>query len=127
MLLTILSPLRMMDFVMYNRMVRDEIEQLMDEEDNMVDLYLSRKLLGVSSPMSGSGAANCYVSSPTIESKLSGTSKVRMATFLEHENDVEELEMLLEAYFMQIDATLNKLTTVSVICVFRNSEVVKLN
>jgi len=27
--------------------------------------------------------------------------------------DVEELEMLLEAYFAQIDGTLNKLTTVS--------------
>ena len=27
--------------------------------------------------------------------------------------DVEELEMLLEAYFVQIDGTLNKLSTVS--------------
>lgn len=29
--------------------------------------------------------------------------------------DVQELEMLLEAYFVQIDSTLNKLTTVCVL------------
>lgn len=32
--------------------------------------------------------------------------------------DVEELEMLLEAYFVQIDGTINKLSAVSQIIVF---------
>ncbi|KAE8703049.1 Magnesium transporter MRS2-I [Hibiscus syriacus] len=113
--------------------VRDELEQLLDDDDDMSDLYLSRKL-AAASPVSGSGAANRYNVSPTIGSKI---SKASIATLCGDENDVEELGMLLEvklaiylrsindsftpklsqyysvlqAYFMQIDGTLNKLTT----------------
>ncbi|KAJ4726815.1 Magnesium transporter MRS2-like protein [Melia azedarach] len=90
--------------------VRDELEQLLDDDEDMADLYLSRKLAVASSPVSGSGAPNWFVNSPTIGSKISRTSRASAATTQE-ENDVEELEMLLEAYFMQIDGTLNKLTT----------------
>ncbi|PON40148.1 Mg2+ transporter protein, Zinc transport protein [Parasponia andersonii] len=91
--------------------VRDELEQLLDDDDDMADLYLSRKLAGASSPVSGSGPANWYPTSPTIGSKISRASRASVATVRGDENDVEELEMLLEAYFMQIDGTLNKLTT----------------
>ncbi|KAJ6718950.1 MAGNESIUM TRANSPORTER MRS2-I [Salix purpurea] len=91
--------------------VRDELEQLLDDDDDMADLYLSRKLAGVSSPASGSGGANWFLASPTIGSKISRASRASLATVHGDENDVEELEMLLEAYFMQIDSTLNKLTT----------------
>ncbi|PSR92785.1 Magnesium transporter MRS2-2 like [Actinidia chinensis var. chinensis] len=91
--------------------VRDELEQLLDDDGDMADLYLSRKLTGVSSPVSGSGAANWFPVSPTIGSKISRASRASVATVRGDENDVEELEMLLEAYFMQIDGTLNKLTT----------------
>lgn len=91
--------------------VRDELEQLLDDDDDMADLYLSRKLAGASSPVSGSGAPNWFPTSPTIGSKISRASRASAATFHGNENDVEELEMLLEAYFMQIDGTLNKLTT----------------
>uniref|UniRef100_A0A6V7QSU3 Magnesium transporter n=1 Tax=Ananas comosus var. bracteatus TaxID=296719 RepID=A0A6V7QSU3_ANACO len=66
--------------------VRDELEQLLDDDDDMADLYLSRKMAGLLLLASA-------------------------ATLHGNENDVEELEMLLEAYFMQIDGTLNKLTT----------------
>lgn len=90
--------------------VRDEIEQLLDDDDDMADLYLSRKLAGPCSPASSSGAPNWYLSSPTIGSKISRISRASAVTAQEH-NDVEELEMLLEAYFSQIDSTLNKLTT----------------
>ncbi|XVF21660.1 hypothetical protein REPUB_Repub12eG0109500 [Reevesia pubescens] len=90
--------------------VRDELEQLLDDDDDMADLYLSRKLAGAWSPVSGSGAPNWYQTSPTIGSKISRTSRAS-ATTVQEDNDVEELEMLLEAYFMQIDGTLNKLTT----------------
>ncbi|XP_007034963.2 PREDICTED: magnesium transporter MRS2-2 [Theobroma cacao] len=90
--------------------VRDELEQLLDDDDDMADLYLSRKLAGAS-PVSGSGAANWYPASPTIGSKISRASRASIATVRGDENDVEDLEMLLEAYFMQIDGTLNKLTT----------------
>ncbi|KAF8030507.1 hypothetical protein BT93_E2828 [Corymbia citriodora subsp. variegata] len=91
--------------------VRDELEQLLDDDDDMADLYLSRKQAGTSSPISGSGAQNWFPASPTIGSKISRASRVSVATVRGDEDDVEELEMLLEAYFMQIDGTLNKLTT----------------
>ncbi|KAK4746718.1 hypothetical protein SAY87_025755 [Trapa incisa] len=91
--------------------VRDELEQLLDDDDDMADLYLSRKLAGASSPLSGSGAPNWCPASPTIGSKISRASRASIATIGGDENDVEELEMLLEAYFMQIDGTLNRLTT----------------
>ncbi|KAL2334212.1 hypothetical protein Fmac_015425 [Flemingia macrophylla] len=72
--------------------VRDELEQLLDDDDDMADLYLSRKASS-SSPVSGLGAANWFAASPTIGSKISRAS-VTTARF--DENDVEELEMLLE-------------------------------
>ncbi|KAL6978598.1 Magnesium transporter MRS2-I [Sarracenia purpurea var. burkii] len=90
--------------------VRDELEQLLDDDGDMADLYLSRKLAGASSPFSGSSIPNWLPSSPTIASKISRTSRASLLT-VHGENDVEELEMLLEAYFMQIEGTLNKLTT----------------
>ncbi|KAL2943436.1 Magnesium transporter MRS2-7 [Bienertia sinuspersici] len=70
--------------------VRDELEQLLDDDDDMSDLYLSRKMATPASPVSGSAAA-WFPSSPTVGSKIS--------------RPVEQ------AYFMQIDGTLNKLTT----------------
>ncbi|MED6143737.1 Magnesium transporter MRS2-2 [Stylosanthes scabra] len=94
--------------------VRDELEQLLDDDDDMADLYLSRKLASAS-PVSGSrgggGGGSWFAASPTIGSKISRASRASLATVHLDENDVEELEMLLEAYFMQIDGTLNKLTT----------------
>ncbi|KAG0462494.1 hypothetical protein HPP92_020970 [Vanilla planifolia] len=91
--------------------VRDELEQLLDDDDDMADLYLSRKLFGPLSPLSGSAATNWGPASPTIGSRISRASRASTATIHGNDNDVEELEMLLEAYFMQIDGTLNKLTT----------------
>eukprot|EP00249_Psilotum_nudum_P021185 c28010_g1_i2 orf=1184-2419(-) len=90
--------------------VRDELEQLLDDDDDMADLYLTRKMVGSASPVGGSYAPNWVPTSPTIGSRISQASKATAATY-GTESDVEDLEMLLEAYFMQIDGTLNKLTT----------------
>ncbi|KAI8574469.1 hypothetical protein RHMOL_Rhmol01G0356500 [Rhododendron molle] len=92
--------------------VRDELEQLLDDDDDMADLYLSRKSVKASSPNSGSSIPDWIPPSPTIgsNSKISRISRASLTTINGH-NDVEELEMLLEAYFMQIEGTLNKLTT----------------
>ncbi|RRT57921.1 hypothetical protein GW17_00026074, partial [Ensete ventricosum] len=76
--------------------VRDELEQLLDDDDDMADLYLTRKLAGASSPVSGSGVPNWLPASPTIGSKISRASRASAATIHGNENDVEELEMLLE-------------------------------
>ncbi|XP_031110483.1 magnesium transporter MRS2-I-like [Ipomoea triloba] len=91
--------------------VRDELEQLLDDDDDMADLYLSRKLAAaVSSPVSCNVVHDWFLDSPTISSKLSRAS--RKSTTTSHGGiDVEELEMLLEAYFVQIESTMNKLTT----------------
>lgn len=75
--------------------VRDELEQLLDDDDDMEDLYLSRKLAGASSPVSVSGAPNWFLSSPVIGSKISRISRGSAATS-QGETDIEELEMLLE-------------------------------
>lgn len=90
--------------------VRDELEQLLDDDEDMADLYLSRKLSRNCSPVSSSYAPNWDPASPAVGSKVSRTSRASGVSNHE-ENDVEELEMLLEAYFMQIDSTMNKLAT----------------
>ncbi|KAF3324275.1 magnesium transporter MRS2-I-like protein [Carex littledalei] len=52
--------------------VRDELEQLLDDDDDMGDLYLSRKM--TTSPISGYSAPNWVPTSPTIASKISRAS-----------------------------------------------------
>lgn len=71
----------------------------MDDDDDMADLYLSRKLSFASSASSDVGDFTWSPASPTIESKISRAS--RATPFSTHgENDVEELEMLLEVHFI---------------------------
>ncbi|KAL8513718.1 hypothetical protein ACS0TY_012999 [Phlomoides rotata] len=89
--------------------VRDELEQLLDDDDDMADLYLSRKTAMSASVSSDFGHDD---ESPTLASKVSGSSSRGSAVIsAQGENSVEELEMLLEAYFMQIESTMNKLKT----------------
>ncbi|XP_061369063.1 magnesium transporter MRS2-I-like isoform X3 [Gastrolobium bilobum] len=75
--------------------IRDELENLLDDDGDMADLYLSRKLTVSSSPASSYNAPNCLYSSPNLGSKIQRSSKAS-ATTVQGENDVEELEMLLE-------------------------------
>ncbi|KAK7284082.1 hypothetical protein RJT34_18820 [Clitoria ternatea] len=89
--------------------IRDELENLLDDDDDMADLYLSRKSALSSSPTSSSDAPNWPYNSPNSGSKIHRSSRASVTTV--QRESVEELEMLLEAYFMQIDGTLNKLAT----------------
>ncbi|KAL0418668.1 UNVERIFIED_CONTAM: Magnesium transporter MRS2-2 [Sesamum radiatum] len=95
--------------------VRDELEQLLDDDDDMSDLYLSRKSAVSASSPTDFGNAKWQLTaaeSPTISSKISrNSSRTSAVTSSQEENNVEELEMLLEAYFVQIESTMNKLTT----------------
>ncbi|EPS74231.1 hypothetical protein M569_00526, partial [Genlisea aurea] len=77
--------------------LRDELEQLLDDDNDLADLYLSRKpeVVAAGSPP---------------QSVVSRASKAGRASVGLYENEVEELEMLVEAYFMQMDGTLNKLS-----------------
>lgn len=110
--------------------VRDELEQLLDDDDDMAELYLSRKAAfnfsALSSPRSppspSLAAADAF--SPSLASK---TYAPRTATHTtrstgEGAEDVEELEMLMEVYYSQIDVTLNKLNTVGCGCLLLLSD-----
>ncbi|KAH9695110.1 Magnesium transporter MRS2-3 [Citrus sinensis] len=72
--------------------VRDELEHLLDDDEDMAEMYLTEKLMQ--------------------QLENSSTSSINERDDMDDEHlDVEELEMLLEAYFVQIDGTLNKLST----------------
>ncbi|CAL0329912.1 unnamed protein product [Lupinus luteus] len=73
--------------------VRDEIEHLLDDSEDMRQLYLTRK-----------GLQNQQFEAHSTKSEI--------VVNRHDDNDVEELEMLLEAYFMQLDATRNKILSV---------------
>ncbi|XVF86324.1 hypothetical protein PTKIN_Ptkin18bG0030300 [Pterospermum kingtungense] len=111
--------------------VRDEIEQLMDDDGDMAEMYLTEKKsrmeasfygdqslmgfrsndgLSISAPVSP-------VSSPPESRRLDKSlsmARSRHESMKSSESStesIEELEMLLEAYFVLIDSTLNKLTS----------------
>jgi magnesium transporter len=138
--------------------VRDELEHLLDDDEDMAEMYLTEKLLQQQLEQTSSeedsvvdtrddmdihdraeisleagvggrasyeeqeeeeedddnhnhnpgeqmfGAANLRESRGTRASTVYSAATIKL--------DVEELEMLLEAYFVQIDGTLNKLSTV---------------
>ncbi|XWS16549.1 hypothetical protein CRYUN_Cryun34aG0098000 [Craigia yunnanensis] len=111
--------------------VRDEIEQLMDDDGDMAEMYLTEKKgrmeslfygdqslmgfrsndgLSVSAPVSP-------VSSPPESCRLKKSLSIArsrhesMRSSQSTTESIEELEMLLEAYFVLIDSTLNKLTS----------------
>ncbi|GMH03591.1 hypothetical protein Nepgr_005430 [Nepenthes gracilis] len=112
--------------------VRDEIEQLMDDDGDMAEMYLTEKkrrmelsfygdqsLVGFRS-IDGAQSVSAPVSpvsSPPESRKLEKSLSIARSR---HESvkssetvteSIEELEMLLEAYFVVIDSTLNKLTS----------------
>ncbi|KAL2624476.1 hypothetical protein R1flu_008721 [Riccia fluitans] len=125
--------------------VRDEIEQLMDDDGDMAEMYLTQKMneevpvfaYSESSARSRSslgfvaavGVAQSVSAPVSPVGSLTGPSQLEKQlsfarSFNRHEamsrtsrssksdeEDVEELEMLLEAYFVGIDGTLNKLTS----------------
>ncbi|EFJ29467.1 hypothetical protein SELMODRAFT_91491 [Selaginella moellendorffii] len=91
------------------KVVRDELEQLLDDDDDMAELFLTRK--AGSSTLTPALLSN-FPASPVLGSKLSAVSRTKsLASTHGSDDDVEEVEMLLECYFMQVDGTLNKLNT----------------
>ncbi|XP_044495288.1 magnesium transporter MRS2-1-like [Mangifera indica] len=112
--------------------VRDEIEQLMDDDGDMAEMYLTEKkgrmeasfygeqsLMGYKSNdgMQSVSAPVSPVSSPPDSHRLEKSLSIArsrhesMRSMESNTDSVEELEMLLEAYFVVIDSTLNKLTS----------------
>uniref|UniRef100_A0A0E0MAB9 Magnesium transporter n=1 Tax=Oryza punctata TaxID=4537 RepID=A0A0E0MAB9_ORYPU len=96
--------------------VRDEIEHLLDDNEDMAHLYLTRKQLQNQQveALISSAASNSIVPGGTSLSRLNYSFRrsVSIATSMHLDNDVEDLEMLLEAYFMQLDGIRNRILSV---------------
>lgn len=89
--------------------VRDEIEHLLDDNEDMAQLYLTRKWL-----QNQQVEAHLAATTPnnlSVVRRLNSTRSGSLVTSND-DNDVEDLEMLLEAYFMQLDGTRNKILSV---------------
>uniref|UniRef100_A0A7N0T2M3 Magnesium transporter n=1 Tax=Kalanchoe fedtschenkoi TaxID=63787 RepID=A0A7N0T2M3_KALFE len=112
--------------------VRDEVEQLMDDDGDMAEMYLTEKKKRMESSFYGEQSLIGYrsadggvsvsapvspVSSPPDSRKLEKSLSIArsrhdsMRSSETATESIEELEMLLEAYFVVIDSTLNKLTS----------------
>ncbi|XP_074575160.1 magnesium transporter MRS2-3-like [Curcuma longa] len=128
--------------------VRDELEHLLDDDEDMAEMYLTEKMMrqdasdgSFHSSLYGHGngidddraCAEILSEDNDIETSRQGYSKnishhhrVPESIAINRDNqatrtysmrssskqlDVQELEMLLEAYFIQIDSTLNNLST----------------
>lgn len=119
---------------LYNNVqVRDEIEQLMDDDGDMAEMYLTEKksrmemsfygdqsMIGYRSADGASISAPVSpVSSPPDSRRLDKSLSMArsrhesMRSSESNTENIEELEMLLEAYFVVIDSSLNKLTSVN--------------
>uniref|UniRef100_A0A2P2L0E2 Magnesium transporter n=1 Tax=Rhizophora mucronata TaxID=61149 RepID=A0A2P2L0E2_RHIMU len=100
--------------------VRDEIEHLLDDNEDMADLYLTRKWIQIqqSENLLGAAASNGIIAAAPNLLRLSShrSASYRSVSLVTgsvmDDNDVEDLEMLLEAYFMQLDGTRNKILSV---------------
>lgn len=93
--------------------MRDEIEHLLDDNEDMAQLYLTRKWIQNHQAESFDPASNSIVpGAPHLRRLNSARSGSLVSNYL-NDQDVEDLEMLLEAYFMQLDGTRNKILSVS--------------
>ncbi|XP_020524483.1 magnesium transporter MRS2-F isoform X1 [Amborella trichopoda] len=96
--------------------VRDELEHLLDDDADMAEMYLTDKL--VQQSMDGISSRDELVqdeiNSDEARDEESDSNNGKNITGVESSRgfklDIEDLEMLLEAYFVQIDGTLNKLS-----------------
>ncbi|XP_028753301.1 magnesium transporter MRS2-4-like isoform X2 [Neltuma alba] len=93
--------------------VRDEIEHLLDDNEDMAQLYLTRKWIQIQQAEGYSGVITTNsISTAAISRQFSYRSGSLVTSNFVGDNDVEDLEMLLEAYFIQLDATRNRILSV---------------
>lgn len=95
--------------------VRDEIEHLLDDNHDMAQLYLTRKWLQnqQSEVNLGATAPNALATAALVSHHGFNRSGSLVTSNAVDDSDVEDLEMLLEAYFMQLDGTRNRILSVS--------------
>ncbi|GAV71588.1 hypothetical protein CFOL_v3_15078, partial [Cephalotus follicularis] len=94
--------------------VRDELEHLLDDDNDMADMYLTEKLVAssVDQPSFREEAFDAALESDD-ESAEESKSRNNFEEAAGIKPNIEELEMLLEAYFAQLDGILQKLSDMS--------------
>uniref|UniRef100_A0A1J3CXN7 Magnesium transporter n=1 Tax=Noccaea caerulescens TaxID=107243 RepID=A0A1J3CXN7_NOCCA len=93
--------------------VRDELEHLLDDNEDMADLYLTRKWnQNQQTEAILAGTASNSVVASNLHRLTTSNRSASMVTSNMDEDDVEDLEMLLEAYFMQLEGMRNRILTV---------------
>lgn len=88
----------------------------MDDNEDMAHLYLTRKWIQNQQSealLVRSGSNSISPIAPNLHRLSSNRSGSLVTSNNMGEDDVEDLEMLLEAYFMQLDGTRNKILSVS--------------
>ncbi|KAK9162247.1 hypothetical protein Syun_003149 [Stephania yunnanensis] len=92
--------------------VRDELENLLDDDMDMAEMYLTDKL---AHQLEDNDSRNDVVDGDSKSDDESDddlkTNKSSSGNVTGFKPNIEELEMLLEAYFAQIEGTMNKLST----------------
>ncbi|XP_004503914.2 magnesium transporter MRS2-F-like isoform X2 [Cicer arietinum] len=90
--------------------IADQIEHLLDDDNDMAEMYLTQKLKASVSDLAS--VTEEYNSEVEDIDESDDSRSVRDKSY-GIKPDVEELEMLLEAYFAQINGILQKLTSLS--------------
>ncbi|XP_057806340.1 magnesium transporter MRS2-3-like [Salvia miltiorrhiza] len=95
--------------------VRDELEHLLDDDEDMAEMYLTEKLEEQQQFENSSMKEQDMVDEEEDRANFETTmgldaDEQSMQSSSIKDLDVEELEMILEAYFVQIEGTLNKLS-----------------
>ena len=111
--------------------MRDEIEHLLDDNEDMADLYLTRKWMQnqQNEALLGAAVSNSLITTPPYLRRLTSYRSVSLATSNfadDDDDDVEDLEMLLETYFMQLDRTRNKILSVSITIIHYSMSLVRV-
>ncbi|KAK9096052.1 hypothetical protein Sjap_021549 [Stephania japonica] len=92
--------------------VRDELENLLDDDMDMAEMYLTDKL---AHQLEENDSRNDVVNDDSESDDESDadlkSNKSSSGNVTGFKPNIEELEMLLEAYFAQIEGTMNKLST----------------
>ncbi|XP_031273918.1 magnesium transporter MRS2-F-like [Pistacia vera] len=93
--------------------VRDELEHLLDDDNDMAEMCLTEKLLAIS--LDQASLEEEINPAPEEEDDRTEDSKseTNSEIFSSFKPKIEELEMLLEAYFAQTDGILQKLLDMS--------------
>uniref|UniRef100_A0A2P2IZU2 Magnesium transporter n=1 Tax=Rhizophora mucronata TaxID=61149 RepID=A0A2P2IZU2_RHIMU len=89
--------------------VRDELEHLLDDDNDMAEMYLTEKMEQTSAREEDFNTEFEINEERAADSKSEGNSEI----YTSFKPNIEELEMLLEAYFAQIDGILQKLSHMS--------------